>query len=217
MRQIRLHWVWMHNVRSYILLHPRVCIFPGIIQPDSLLHGWTTPNSKLTLALIAGDAKAAQLPAPAESHPPFDSWFCHIKRHQNLHIRQTFWLVSFRGHNASRRCGRMYESIPLSAGLNSNNRKKIVSPPKHYVNKFNPSGSTYRRNKMKQSYFVSTMIKEYKRLFQKIEEKQPNLCNFRVLVLWSGIADTRATNVKILKPTHYVIVYKISTFTYTYM
>ena len=64
MRQIRLQWVWMHEVRPYILLHPRVCIFPGIIQPDSLLHGWTTPNSKLTLALIPGDAEAAQPPAP---------------------------------------------------------------------------------------------------------------------------------------------------------
>ena len=111
----------------------------------------------------------------------------------------------------------MYESTPLSAGLNSNNRKMIVSPPKQYVNMFNPSGSTFRRNKTKQSYFVSTMIKEYKRLFQKIEGKQQNLCNSRVLVLSSGVADTRATNVKILKPTHCVIVYKISTFTYTYM
>ena len=75
MRQIRLNWVWMHDFIVW------VCIFPGIIQQDSLLHGWTTPNSKLTLALIPEDAEAAQPPAPAQSHPPFESWFCRIKRH----------------------------------------------------------------------------------------------------------------------------------------
>ena len=162
MRQIRLHWVWMHEVKSYILLHPRVCICPGIIQPDSLLHGWTTPNSKLTLALTLGDTEAAQPSAPAQSHPPFVSWFCRIKWHLNSEFAyQTNILIGqFQVPQCFPRCGRMYESTPLFAGLNRKNRKKIVSPPKHYVNKFNPSGSTCQRNKTKQSYFVSTMIKE---------------------------------------------------------
>ena len=36
----------------------------------------------------------------------------------------------------------------------------------------------------------------------KIEGKQQNLCNSTVLVLFSGVADTQATNVKILKHTY---------------
>ena len=48
----------------------------------------------------------------------------------------------------------MFESALLSMGLNSNNRKKIVSLPKHCVNKFNQSGSTYLRNTTKQSYQI---------------------------------------------------------------